>query len=70
MKKLYWRKCNDYSNIKSHKKVYILDKKALVSIICHKCGSQGEKLYKEKESTEILEIFSLIKNIEKYQMNI
>ena len=70
MKKLYWIKCNDYSNIKSHKKVYIFDKTALVSIICHKCGSQGEKLYKEKESTEILEIFSLIKNIDKYQMNI
>ena len=70
MKKLYWIKCNDYSNIKSNKKVYIFDKTALVSIICHMCGSEGEKLYKEKESTEILEIFSLIKTIEKYLMNV
>ena len=70
MKKLYWIKCNDYSNIKSNKKVYIFDKTALVSIICHMCGSEGEKLYKEKESIEILEIFSLIKTIEKYLMNV
>ena len=34
------------------------------------CGSEGEKLYKEKESIEILEIFSLIKTIEKYLMNV
>ena len=70
MKKLYWIKCNDYSNIKSNKKVYIFDKTALVSIICHMCGSEGEKLYKEKESIEILEIFSLIKTIEKNLMNV
>ena len=38
-------------------------KTLFLSIICDKCGSKDEKMFKEEESIEILEILALIENI-------
>ena len=38
-------------------------KKIVLFVICSKCGNADEKIFKEKESIEILEILGLIKNI-------
>ena len=46
-----------------------LRKHCFFSIICDKCGSMNEKLFKEEESTEISKILGLIENIEGYQTN-
>ena len=51
-------------NLKDHttqKKILIL------SIICSKCKSEDEKIFKEEESIEILENLGFINNIEAYQ---
>ena len=38
-------------------------KTLLLSSICTKCGSEGEKIFKKEESIEILKIFGLVENI-------
>ena len=40
-----------------------------LSIICSKCGSKDEKIFKEKESIKILHFLNLISNIEQCQKN-
>ena len=35
----------------------------VLSIICDKCGSNDEKIFKEEESIEILKILGLINNM-------
>ena len=69
MKKVYYITCGKYRKFKSHKISYNINlKKALVlSFICSKCGSKDEKIFKEKESIEILKTLGLINNIEQYQ---
>ena len=42
----------------------------VLSVIRDNWGSNDEKLFKEEESTEILEILGLIDNMEEYQINI
>ena len=49
---------------------YIFNKALVLSIICDKCGSKDEAIYKEKESIEILKILGLINSMVKHQMNI
>ena len=38
----------------------MLDKTLVLSIICDKCGSNNEKIFKEEESTIILKFLRLI----------
>ena len=38
-------------------------KKSFLSIIWFKCKNEDEKIFKEKEQTEILKVFGLIENI-------
>ena len=47
---------------------YILNKKLVLCIIFDKLDSQNQKNFEEKESIEILKIFGLIKNMERYQI--
>ena len=60
MKKIYFIKSNKYRKFKSPQISYILDKILNLSIICDKCGSKHEKLFKEKESDEVLKVLGLI----------
>ena len=62
MRKIYWTKCKKYKQIKKPKIWYICNKTFLPSI-CNKCGSEGEKIFKAKESIEVWKIFGLIQNI-------
>ena len=50
-------------NLKTLKYHIFSRKKMFLFIICDKCGSENEKIFKEKESVEILKILCLIKNI-------
>ena len=69
MKKFCCIKCKKYRKFKNPKISYIFDKTLSVSIICDKCGSKDEKIFKEEESIKTLKILGLINNIEEYQMN-
>ena len=62
--KIYCIKCNKYRTF-----IHTFFYKTLVFFII-KCGSNDEKIFKEKESIEILKIFGLINDMEKYPMNI
>ena len=42
-------------------------KTLVLSIICSKCKSEDEKIFKEEQSIEILENLGFINNIEAYQ---
>ena len=46
------------------RRIYLKKKKTVLFIIYIKCGSKDEKIFKEEESIEILEILCLIDNIE------
>ena len=63
MKKLYCVICGKYRKFEKPKISYILGKTLVLSIICSKCRNEDEKLFKEKESIEILKILSLIENV-------
>ena len=63
MKKLYCVICGKYGKYKNHKISYIFEKKLVLSIICSKCRNEDEKIFKEKESIEILRILALIGDI-------
>ena len=67
MKKIYCVVCGIYKKINNPKISYIFVKTLVLSIICSKCGSKDEKIFKEEESIKILKIFGLINNIELYQ---
>ena len=55
--------CGKYKKFKNSK-YHILSKKTLVlSIICSKCESEDEKIFKEEQSMEILRILGSFKNI-------
>ena len=42
---------------------YIFEKTLFLFIISSKCENEDEKVFKEEESTEILKILGLIKNV-------
>ena len=44
-------------------KFYVFNKNLVFSIICDKCGSNNDKVFKEEESIEILKVLGLIDNI-------
>ena len=56
-----------YRKFQSSKISNPLEKTLVLSIICSNCENEDEKIFKEKESIEILKIFGLINNIEKYE---
>ena len=41
--------------------------KTVLSIICSRCKTEDEKIFKKEESIEILKVLGLIDNIEEYQ---
>ena len=53
----------DLKNLKYHK----LKKTLTLFIVYSQCGHEYKKIFKEKESTEISKILSLLNNIEEYQ---
>ena len=53
MKNTYFIVCGKYIKFKNLKILYIFQNTLLFSIICSKCGSKGEKIFKEEESIEI-----------------
>ena len=67
MKKLYCVICNKYRKFEKPKILYLLEKILVLSIICSKCKSEAEKIFKQEESIEILKVLGLINNIEEYQ---
>ena len=73
-KRLRWKKSIALSVIKQkiykHKITSIFDKTLVLSIICEKRGNKDEKIFKEEEWIEILKILCLIRDIERYQVNI
>ena len=42
---------------------YLLEKTLVLFIICSKCKSEDEKIFKEQKSIEILKILGFIENI-------
>ena len=54
MKKTYCNNCSKYRKFKNNK-IYIFDKALVLSIICGKCESNDEKIFKDV-SIEILKI--------------
>ena len=63
MKKLYCIICGKYRKLEKPKISYILEEKLFLSIICSKCKNTDEKIFKEEESIEILEILGLNENM-------
>ena len=59
--------CAKYRKFEKLKISNLLEKTLVLSIICSNCKNEDEKIFKEEESIEILQILGLINNIEKYQ---
>ena len=53
--------------MKNLKILCLLEKTLVLSITRSKCKNEDEKIFKEKESIEILKVHGLINNIEEYQ---
>ena len=64
---MYCNVCNKYRKFKKTKISYIFKKALSPSIVYSKCGHECEKIFKEEESIEILNILGLINNAEGYQ---
>ena len=56
-----------YRKFENPKISNLLEKTLVLSIICSNCKNEDEKIFKEKESIEILKSFGLINNIRKYK---
>ena len=54
-------------NLRKLKHHIFLNKTLSLSIVYRKCGDEYEKIFKEEESTEILQILGLNNNIEEYR---
>ena len=63
MEKMSCIKCSKYKKFKNPKTPYIFDKTLVFSIICDKCGSKDEKIFKEEELVEILKSHGLINSM-------
>ena len=63
MKNLYCIICCKYRKFEKAKISYLLEKTLVLSIICSECKNKDEKLFKEEESIEVLQILGLIENI-------
>ena len=63
MKNIYWVICRKYRKFEKPKISYLLQKTLVLSIICNKCKNEDEKIFLEKDSTEILKLFGLIEKV-------
>ena len=63
MKKLYCFICRKYKKFEKPKISYLLEKTFVLSVICTKWKNEYEKIFKEKNSIEILKILGVIVNI-------
>ena len=63
MKKLYCVICRKYRKFEKPKLLYVLEKTLLLSIISIKCKNEDQKIFKEEDSIEILEILGLIEKM-------
>ena len=63
MKKLYCVVCGKYRKFEKPTISHLLEKTLVLFIICSKCKNEDEKIFKEEESIEILQIIGLIINI-------
>ena len=54
MKKIYRAGCGKYKKFKNTEVSYIFEKTSVLSIICSKCESKDEKIFKEEESIKII----------------
>ena len=63
MKKLYCVICRKYRKFEKPKISYFLENTLVLSVICSKCKNEDKKLFKEKESIEILKILGLTENV-------
>ena len=63
MKKLYCVICGKNRKFEKPKISNILEKTLVLSIICSKCKTEDEKIFKEEEKIEILKTLGLIENI-------
>ena len=63
MKKLYCVICGKYRKFEKPKISYLLEKRLVLSTICSKYKNEDEKIFKEKDSIQILKIIGLIENI-------
>ena len=61
MKKMYCIICGACRKFKNSKISYIFKKTVVLYIICSKCETEDEKIFKEGESIEILKIYGLFK---------
>ena len=62
MKIIYCTICGKYRKFENPK-IYIFEKKFVLSIISSKCENEDEKKIKEEESIEISKFLGLIQNI-------
>ena len=62
-KKIYCVICGKYRKFRNPKISYIFVKILLLPVISSKCENEDEKIFKLKESIEILTILGLVKNI-------
>ena len=65
--KICFKVCNKYKKSNETKILYIFKNTLSLSIVYVKCGNEYEKIFKEEESIEVLNILGLISNIEGYQ---
>ena len=56
IKKLYCVICGKYRKFEKPKMLYIFEKALVLPIICNKWKNEDEKIFKEEESTEILNL--------------
>ena len=63
MTKLHCVICGECRKFEKPKISYILEKALVLSIICSKCKNEDEKIFKQKESIEILKVIGWIENI-------
>ena len=66
MKKSYCIKCNGYRKFEEPKIRWIFDKTAFC-VICDKCESKEEKIFKEEHLIEVLIILTLFHDMKEYQ---
>ena len=59
---MYFNVCNKHRRLKKLKYHTFLKKTSSLSILYIKCAHEYEKIFKEKESIEILQILGLINN--------
>ena len=61
--KKYCAICGRYRKFKDAKISYIFEKAIVLFIICSKCKNEDKKIFKEQESTKMLKILGLFKNM-------